>query len=330
MPRPLRYVPEEAKTWTDSYGRKVAVVEVTIRAYQSRYLFRPSPEIRDVIVGVMAHVQKRVKFDIYGYAFLSNHGSYLIGVTDAEHQGAIMRDVHSKISTELKREELSDWTGGVLGQRGRPILVAGEDDLVARLKYCLANSTKEHLVTRPDRWGGAHAAKALMGCGNGVHGRFLEDQGVYIDRTLLDALKHKPIPKAQALKMCSKPVTLRLSKLPCWAEMSDEAYRQEMVALCRNISDEAARVRRDENRSVLGMARVLRYHAHHRPEKTANSPAPMLHCCCPTFRAFFKEAYRAFSDAYRQAMSALHKKLGPVFFPDGGIPPGYTYLVDRR
>ena len=87
MPRPLRYVPQEAKTWTDSYGRKVAVVEVTIRAYQSRYLFRPSPEVRDVIVGVMAHVQKRVKFDVYGYAFLSNHGSYLIGVSNVNYFG---------------------------------------------------------------------------------------------------------------------------------------------------------------------------------------------------------------------------------------------------
>ena len=55
MPRPLRYIPEDAKTWTDSRGRKVAVVEVTIRAKQSRFLLRPSAEVRDVIVGAIAH-----------------------------------------------------------------------------------------------------------------------------------------------------------------------------------------------------------------------------------------------------------------------------------
>ena len=132
MPRPLRFIPDETKIWTDSYGRQVAVIEVTVRAKQSRYLLRPSPEVRDVVVGVMAHVQQRLKFDVYGYAFLSNHGSYLIGVTDAHHQARIMRDIHSKIATELKRPELSDWPGGIFEKRGRPIIVADEADLVAR------------------------------------------------------------------------------------------------------------------------------------------------------------------------------------------------------
>ena len=38
MPRPLRYIPMEAKSWTDSRGQKIAVVEITIRAKQGRFL----------------------------------------------------------------------------------------------------------------------------------------------------------------------------------------------------------------------------------------------------------------------------------------------------
>ena len=30
MPRPLRFIPEDYRNWTDSYGRPIAVVEVTI------------------------------------------------------------------------------------------------------------------------------------------------------------------------------------------------------------------------------------------------------------------------------------------------------------
>ena len=31
MPAPLQFVPEDAKTWTDSKGRPIAIAEVTIR-----------------------------------------------------------------------------------------------------------------------------------------------------------------------------------------------------------------------------------------------------------------------------------------------------------
>ncbi len=322
MPRPLRYIPMEAKSWTDSRGQKIAVVEITIRAKQGRFLLRPSPEVRDVIVGAMAHAQRTHEFDVYGYSFLSNHGSYLVGVTDPKHQAAIMQSIHSKIGIELRRPEFSDWQGGIIERRGRPILVANEEDLVSRLKYCLANSTKEHLVTRPDRWGGAHAAKALCGQGNGIHGRFMEDQGIYYNRTLCDTLKRGGMPASRALKESTEKVTLKLSKLPCWAEMSDDEYRNQMVSICTEITREAAQVRREEGGKVLGMARALRYHPHHRPDKTDSSPAPMIHCSCPNFRALFIEGYRAFVECYREAMSKLQDALGPVFFPYGGIPPG--------
>ena len=42
MPSPLRFVPEEAKLWTDSDGLPIAIAEVTIRTIQGRYLMRPS------------------------------------------------------------------------------------------------------------------------------------------------------------------------------------------------------------------------------------------------------------------------------------------------
>ena len=183
MSRPLRFIPDEYRNWTDSYGRDIAVVEITIRTVLGMFLLKPTPQNRSIIVGVMAHVQQRLKFDIYGYAWLSNHGSYLVGVTGPEHQSAIMREIHSQLARELGRPKYSDWDGAFWGRRGRPILVADEVDQIERLAYCLANSTKEHLVTRPERWPGAHAAKAL--CGS------MTDKGIWKNRTKLDALKRR-------------------------------------------------------------------------------------------------------------------------------------------
>ncbi len=202
-------------------------------------------------------------------------------------------------------------------------MVANAEDLIARQKYCLSNSTKEHLVTRPDRWGGAHAAKALCGHGNGIYGRFMEDEGVYNERSKYWDYKLDGMSDADARKACIEKVTLKLSKLPCWADMGDEAYRQKMVSMCVEISREAAEVRQEEKRSVLGMARVLRHHPHHRPETVARSPAPMIHCQCRDSSDRFLLSYRIFAAACREALKRLRARLGPTFFPKGGIPPGF-------
>ena len=320
MSRPLRFVPEEYTNWTDSYGQEIAVVEITIRTLLGMFLLKPTPQNRSLIVGVMAHVQERLKFDVYGYAWLSNHGSYLVGVTGPKHQSAIMREIHGQLARELGRPECSDWDGGFWGRRGRPILVADAVDQIERLTYCLANSTKEHLVTRPERWPGAHAAKAL--CGS------MTDRGLWINRTKLDALKRRAgSDEKRCLQDCTEHVTLRLSKLPCLSHLTDVEYQTQMKAICRDISDEAAENRRQDGLSVLGVKRLLRYSPQHVPERMDKTPAPKVHSCCPEFRAQFKAAYRDFVDGYREALQALNRGLLTPLFPQGGLPPGYSFEV---
>ena len=64
MSRSLRFIPDEYKNWTDSHGRDIAVVEITIRTVLGMFLLKPTPQNRSIIAGVMAHVQRRLKFDI--------------------------------------------------------------------------------------------------------------------------------------------------------------------------------------------------------------------------------------------------------------------------
>jgi len=60
MSRPLRFVPEESRNWTDSYGQEIAVVEITIRTLLGMFFLTPTPQNRSLMVGVMAHVPNRV------------------------------------------------------------------------------------------------------------------------------------------------------------------------------------------------------------------------------------------------------------------------------
>ena len=53
MAAPLRFIPEEAKLWTDQKGRPIAIAEVNIRTIQGRYLMKPTPENTDLLLGVI-------------------------------------------------------------------------------------------------------------------------------------------------------------------------------------------------------------------------------------------------------------------------------------
>ena len=55
MSRPFRFIPDEYKNSTDSYGRDIAVVEITIRTVLRMFLLNPTPQNWSIIVGAMAH-----------------------------------------------------------------------------------------------------------------------------------------------------------------------------------------------------------------------------------------------------------------------------------
>ena len=315
MSSPIRFIPEEAKCWTNANGEPIAVVETTIRTLQGRYFLKPTARNRSLILGVLGRAKEQLDFELYGYAFLSNHGSMLIGVRDAVHLARIMEFIHSNIARELGRKEHSDWPGPFWARRGKPILVLTDVDLVKRQRYLLANSTKENLVARPTLWPGAHCARALC------EGR--PDTGAWVDRTLLGRLRRQAGDNQRVTEAdATTCYRIRLNKLPCWGEMSDSEYRQATLELCQGITEDAERERANTGASVMGEKRILRLHPHHRPTDLESSPAPPVHCSDTERRHWFIAAYRDFVEMYQAAHEQLRRLVVTRDeFPYGGIPP---------
>ena len=113
MSRPLRFIPDEYKGWVDSHGRDIAVVEITIGTVLGMIVLKPTPQNPSIITRIMTHLQRRLKFDIYGYAWLFNHGSYWVGVPGPYHQSAMMYEIHSELARKLGRPKYSDWDEAV-------------------------------------------------------------------------------------------------------------------------------------------------------------------------------------------------------------------------
>lgn len=325
MSSPLRFIPDRAKQFTDRHGHPIAVVEVTVRTVQGRFLLKPTPTHTSLILGVLGRTQRLYDFELYGYAFLSNHYSMLVGVRSPQHLGDILCHLNGNIARELGRKEHSDWRHKFWSRRSRCIVLLTEDDQPDRLRYLMANGTKEHLVDRPQRWPGAHCATALC------EGR--PDSGLWIDRTELRRLRKMA---NQGHKVSEAPAHISsapaLSPLPCWRDLSDHEHRATIRRMCLEISQDAQAERRVSGAPVLGVTGILRHHPHHRPDEIDTSPAPAVHCKRPTLRQWFLQAYRWFVQAYQAAHEALAKaaagaattvaeRTADLGFPEGGHPP---------
>jgi len=312
MPTPLRFIPDEIKLWTDSKGRPIAIVEVTIRTVLGMFLLVPKPKHVRILLGVLGRALQTLDFELFGYGYLSDHGSLIFGVRDEAHQARIMEFVHGNIARELGRKEYSDWPTKFWSRRGRPIPILSDEDLLDRMRYLLSNSTKENLVECPTQWPGAHCARAL--CTGQT------DSGLWINRTGLYYASRRKDPKL--LSRFESEVPVPLSRLPQWAHLPAEENCQRFQALCSEIAEEARLERlKTGKQAVLGAKTAVGIHPHYRPKHLATSPAPLAHCKDLAKRRWFIELYNDFRAAFREAAAALRAGLEPFGFC-GGIPPG--------
>ena len=73
MSRHLRFIPAGG-----------ALVEVTCRTLQGRLLLCPSPQLNDIILGVLGRAQREYPLEIVAYVVASNHYHLLLRVDHAK------------------------------------------------------------------------------------------------------------------------------------------------------------------------------------------------------------------------------------------------------
>ncbi len=87
MSRHLRFIPEGG-----------ALVEVTCRTIQGRLLLCPSPQLNDIILGVLGRAQVKFPVDLVAYEFSSNHFLQLLRVDHAKQLSDFMFYFNSKLA----------------------------------------------------------------------------------------------------------------------------------------------------------------------------------------------------------------------------------------
>ncbi len=304
MSRPLRFIPEGG-----------ALVEVTCRTLQSRFLLRPGRALDEIIVGVLGRAQRRYEVCFCGYMFASNHYHFLLDVDNARQLARFMGYVNSKIAREISR--LYGWKDKVWSRRYQAIVVSSEEGAqIERLKYLLANGVKEGLVARPQDWPGVHVARAL------IQGEDLT--GYWFDRTKEYGARNRG-ETFDRLKYASVE-TLHLSPLPCWKHLPEDVWRARALELIHEIEEEAAARKSTTGSQPLGATAILGQHPHDRPRQSKRSLAPLFHTLSATVRRELWEAYRWFVAAFREAAEKLRSGDRNALFPLGSFPPALPFV----
>jgi REP element-mobilizing transposase RayT len=304
MGRRLRYIPEGG-----------ALVEVTCRTIHSRFLLRPSPELNDIVVGVLGRAQRLYEVRCCAFSFLSNHFHLLLDVDNVRQLARFMAYLNSNLAREAGR--LYDWEDKIWSRRYQAIIVSGEEGAqIARLKYVLANGCKEDLVARPQDWPGVHAARVL------VAGEALT--GTWFDRTQEYAARRRG-EDFDRLKYATTE-TLHLSPLPCWKDLPADVWKGRTLHLIHEIEEEATVRRSGTGSQPLGAAAIRGQHPHDRPKRPKKSPAPLFHAWSSKVRHELWEAYAGFVAAFRDASEKLRAGDRHAAFPLGSFPPALPFV----
>ena len=289
MPRPLRFQP---KPW--------GIFFVTTRCIHGRFLLRPSSKTNALVIGVMAKAVHKFEVKLFGLCFMSNHYHLLLSSKDAASLAQFMQYVNSNIARELGR--LHNWREKFWSRRYRATAVLDDDAALERMKYIMSNSVKEGLVKHPRYYPGVHCYRHL------VEGRPLH--GIWVNRSLM----HTDPGLSEAY--ASEGLALTLSRLPKYEEMSVIAYRDLIKALTNDMLSEI-----DKPAKVLGQKRILNQNPLTMSARPRKTPAPLCHTSCARLQSQFRQSFKDFVQAYKEAYKELAHGQFKGLFPEGSIPP---------
>ncbi len=263
---------------------------VTCRTFQARALMTPAtPLVREVCGGVLARAASVTGVRLHGYVFLSNH-LHLVLHASGPQVACFMKYLLGNLSKKLAPLCRPVWWSRFWERRYTASPILDEAALEERLRYVLAHGVKEGLVARLRDWEGLHCA-AQLGDEEPLRFRWFN----WTRRWLVRRREGTPGAVGRYDQALAEEVVLELEPLPHWATEPPHQRRRRMEALVAQIEHDSARAA-----PPLGPEAVRRQSTRRRWFRK-RSPRPACHASTSEGRALFREFYRAFRVAFREA-----------------------------
>ena len=290
-----------------------AFVEVSNRTLQGRFLLRPSPELNEIIIGVMGRAQRLFDLQIFAFQFLSDHYHLLAWAVDARQLAGFMEYFDGNLAREAGRASV--WSGRFWSRRYHSAVVKNdEESQLDRLRYIISNGCKEGLVASPLDWPGVSSTSALLDGSMILRGRWFDRTREYRAR------------KARLAQVFAEDEEVHLSVLPSLAHLHDEEFRQTIRSVVEQIEHDTVEMHRANGTKPAGPKWVMRQKPHRVPKAMKRSPAKKFLAAFGHNIAELRRAYREFVARYREASARLRSGDRMVAFPPGCFPPRLPFV----
>ncbi len=259
---------------------------VTLRCIHGRYLLRPSKRTNEVLGGVLARSVRLTGVELFAFAFASNH-MHLLVRAPLGNLPRFMQHLSTNISKKVGL--LTGWRGAFWERRYSAQPVLDEAALLDRVRYLLAHGVKEGGVRRCEEWPGLSSLRLML---DGKPRTF-----PWFDWTRRSNSSEIFRKRSRFDERWVDQEELALTPLPIESLRERGALGRFLRRATEAIEREAA----GTYRRVLGVAGVLRQRPQHRPARPKRKPRPLCHATVAALREEFRERYRAFAAAFREA-----------------------------
>lgn len=290
---------------------------VTARTLQGRLLLRPSPQVREVVGGILARAARRYGVKLRGFVFMSNHLHLLVrarGVALSAFMQFLLANIARKVGA------LCGWRGTFWHRRFSCEPVLDTEAELGRLRYILAHGVKEGLVEHPSEWPGLSCLRALQGAGECFP--FYNWDWRWQRPELRREGRWSP-------RLVEREV-LEVEPIAAWARC-DGPVREFLVAQLADHLASAYREARGATK-VVGARAVERQHPHRAVALERSPGRPWCHATSPLVRAQWLRLYREFKAEYRAASLQFREGAQNVRFPWWAFspPPGRSSAPSRE
>jgi hypothetical protein len=299
MPRRLRYVPDDETTF-----------EFTYRAREGRFSFVPQAQLKSEWVGVLHDACVRYPaVELVQIHLLSNHVTGQLTVRGAMPMNQLgLWEAYVFGQTALVSHAVHGQTGEIWeSRRCRLIPLLDEESVAESARYIMAQAVAANLVARPRHWPGLNTCDAL--CRGAIV------RGYRANAALRRTAKRDKVP----LSSIAPAKALPLKPLPMhrgWSLYDRQKWYRDIE---RSIIEEAEA--RNVGR-VFRSAEALRSADPHQTVEQVPTNPPTCYAAKENHEArrTWRQAYRAFVAAWREALAAWVDG-GKPCFPRGGWVP---------
>lgn len=292
-----------------------SVLHIYNKCAEDRFFLRPTPQTNQLIKGWLARSLDRYPgIDLFAFIFLSNHFHLLLRDNTGDLPGFIgyfKRNLARAINKQIGRK-----SGSVFERRYGRRSALDDDDSEAAFGYVLTNDVKENLVANAGAGPFCSAIDLALG-----------QRAEPVD--LLDRTRRHNASRAGRRRDdedFTDRFLLQLAPLPVHCALC-ESQRQKRIRQLVTAREKAyARLRRAQNKRVLGAKNILRKHRWSRPRHNERPTDDKLLCGLTERDADHDRATRQIVADYRDAFARYKKaatrtRRSAVRWPDWTYPP---------